>query len=251
MTTTSKGPRSALVTGASRGIGRSIASSLAAQGYALTVTSRRNEDLEALARDLEQAGAPQVVWRAGDVADREHLVALADLHRSTYESLHALIVNAGVGTAGSIESFPIERTQKLLDVNFVAALVLMQTTLPMLRLGADQQPERGAKVIALASITGAYAERGLATYGASKAALLSLVETFNLEEGDNGVAATALAPGYVDTEMAAWVSDRIPPSSMIRVEDIVRVVEMLLEMGRSSVISRIVISRSGSGGYTA
>lgn len=242
---------SALVTGASRGIGRSIALSLAKSGFALTITSRRDEALAELEEVLLAAGAPSVRRSAGDVADREHLAHLVDLHRAEFGSMHALVINAGVGTAGSIADFPLERTQKLLDVNFIAGLVLMQHSLPLLRAGAAERPETGAKVIALSSITGAYAERDLATYGASKAALLSLVETFNLEECENGVTATALAPGYVNTEMAAWVTDRVPASTMIPVDDVVRVVDMLLSLSPASVISRMVIARSGSGGHTA
>ncbi len=98
----------------------------------------------------------------------------------------------------------------------------------MLRLGAKAFPETGAKVIALASITGVYAEHGLAVYGATKAALISLVETFNVEESKNGVAATALAPGYVDTDMTAWAQETIASDQMIRVDDIVELVDALL-----------------------
>jgi len=103
----------------------------------------------------------------------------------------------------------------------------------------------------LASITGAYAERGLGVYAASKAALLNLVETLNVEESPHGVTATALAPGYVDTDMTAWVADRVSPDSMIPVSDITQVVDMLLCLSPRTVINRIVLSRSGSSGYSA
>jgi NAD(P)-dependent dehydrogenase (short-subunit alcohol dehydrogenase family) len=84
----------------------------------------------------------------------------------------------------------------------------------------------------VSAITGAYAEEGLVAYGARKAAALSPAETFNAEESVNGLSATAIAPAYVDTDMAAWVHDRIPPQTMIPADDIAVLVESLLQLSR-------------------
>ncbi len=121
----------------------------------------------------------------------------------------------------------------------------------MLRKAAASPASAGARIIALSSITGAYAEPGLAVYGASKAALLSLIETINIEESPNGVTATAIAPAYIDTDMSAWVADVVDPSSMIPTGDVVDVVDMLLRLTSRSVISRIVMARAGTSGYCA
>jgi 3-oxoacyl-[acyl-carrier protein] reductase len=243
--------RTALVTGASRGIGRGIALDLARSGHGLTITSRKQDDLDALVPELVAAGAGEVVPVAADMADRDALPGLVAAHRAAFGGMHALVLNAGVGTAGSIATFDIGRVDKTLAVNFTAALVLVQQALPSLRAGAADDPGRGAKIIALSSITGAYAEPGLAVYGASKAALLSLIETLNREESANGVVATALAPAFVDTDMAAWVSERIPPASMIPVDDVVQVVRMLLTLTTNTVVSRMVIARAGTSGHHA
>jgi NAD(P)-dependent dehydrogenase (short-subunit alcohol dehydrogenase family) len=136
-------------------------------------------------------------------------------------------------------------------VNLRAPFALLQAAVPMLRLGAKAFPETGAKVIALASITGVYAEQGLSVYGATKAALISLVETFNVEESHHGVAATALAPGYVDTDMTAWARETISSDQMIRVDDVVELVDALLRMSAMSVVPKIVITRSGDAAYQA
>ena len=88
---------------------------------------------------------------------------------------------------------------------------MIQNALPLLRAAAARSSRRGPKIVILSSITGAYAEEGLAAYGASKAAALSLAETFNAEQSANGISATAIAPAYVDTDMAAWAHDRLPP----------------------------------------
>jgi NAD(P)-dependent dehydrogenase (short-subunit alcohol dehydrogenase family) len=243
--------RSALVTGASRGIGRGIATSLAKQGYGLTVTSRSEKDLVALADELRARGAPEVVPSAADMADREGLPGLVERHAGSFGSMNVLVINAGVGTAGRVASFRTDRLDKTLEVNFSSAFVLVQEALPLLRRAADADPGMAARIIGLSSVTGAYAEAGLGVYGASKAALMSLVETINLEESGNGVCATAIAPGYVETDMSAWVTDTIPADTMIRVDDVVSVVDMLLGLSRSASITKIVMTRSGSLSYGA
>jgi 3-oxoacyl-[acyl-carrier protein] reductase len=242
--------KTALVTGASRGIGRGIALSLARQGFGLTVTSRTTSDLEALAIELREAGSPQVAQRAADMADRDSLSALVGLHETTYGTMSALVVNAGMGTAGPVASFKVGRLDKTLEVNFTSAFVLIQAALPLLRGWAESDPETGSKIIGLSSITGAYAEAGMAVYGASKAALLSLIEAVNLEESDKGVTATAIAPAFVETDMTAWATDEVPADTMIRVSDVVRVVEMVVGLSRNASITRIVMARSGTSGYT-
>ena len=243
--------RTVLITGASRGIGRGIAEGLARQGYGLTITSRSAEDLRALSERLLCLGAPRVVHHAVDMADHDAIPALVERHGAAYGAMSALVVNAGVGTAGPIAQFPLGRIDKTLGVNLVSPVVLIQAALPLLRAGADQDPEHGATIVGLGSITGVYAEPGLAVYGASKAGLIALLNAVNLEESDRGVKATAVAPGYVDTDMSAWVAETVPPESMIRVADVVGVVDLLLSLGRSASIPSIVMTRSGSSGYQA
>lgn len=243
--------KSALVTGASRGIGHGIAHSLAERGYGLTITSRTVDDLTRVAEELLAAGAPRVITRAADMADRTALPDLVEAHGAEFGMMTALIVNAGVGTAGNVASFDMARFDKTIEVNLTSVMVLIQCAIPLLRKAAADDPVNGAKIIGLSSITGAYAERGLAVYGASKAALLSLLETLNLEESRNGITATALAPAYVNTDMAAWVTDRVPAESMIPVADVVRLVSALLDLSSNTVINRVVVSRSGTSGYCA
>lgn len=243
--------RSALVTGASRGIGRGIARRLAARGYALTITSRKTADLAALAPELRAAGAADVRYHAADLADREALAEVVATHRAQFDAMDALVLSAGVGTAGPIDTYPIRRLDRTIEVNLASAFILVQNSLPLLRAAAAADPARGAKVIGLASIAGVYAERGLAAYGATKAALISMMETLNAEESGHGVTATAIAPGYVDTDMSAWVTGSIPAETMVPVADVVAVVEMLLALTPRTSIPNIVLARSGTNGYQA
>ncbi|MGM7644974.1 SDR family NAD(P)-dependent oxidoreductase [Nocardia sp. JW2] len=243
--------RSALISGASRGIGLGIAKHLAQQGYSLTITARDADRLRAVAAELRADGAAEVIVAAADMSDEEGVARVLGAHTDRFATMSALILNAGVGTAGPLAESSMRRFDKTIEVNVRAPIQLIQGALPLLRAGARENPGRGAKVIALSSITGVYAEAGLAVYGAAKAALISLLATLNAEESGNGVTATAIAPAYVDTEMSAWIHDQVPPDQMLAVNDIVEMVDALLRLSARAVVPTIVMSRAGTDGYRA
>ncbi|WP_174183748.1 SDR family NAD(P)-dependent oxidoreductase [Nocardia barduliensis] len=240
-----------LVTGASRGIGLGIAERLAAQGTSLTIAARRADALEAVAVRLRELGAPRVVAVAADIAEPEQVETVVAAHEQAYETMGALILNAGVGSAGPVAQYPLRRFDKTVAINLRAPLQLLQLALPALRKAAAQDPARGARIVALASLTGVFAEPGLAVYGATKAALISMIRTLNTEESGNGIAATTISPGYVDTDMSAWIRDRIAPEEMISVTDVVELVDALLRLSARAVVPDIVVSRAGTSGYIA
>lgn len=169
---------------------------------------------------------------------------------STAAQRTALILNAGVGTSGRVADYPMRRFDKTVAVNLRTPFALLQASLPLLRAAADADLAAGAKMIALASMAGVYAESGLAVYGATKAALISMVEALNAEESGNGVSATAIAPGYVDTDMS-WTHDQITPDTMITVDDIVELVDGLLKISSRAVVPKVVMTRAGTNGYSA
>ena len=234
----------ALITGASRGIGLGIATRLAEQGYALTIASRDPQRLEVVAAQLRAAGSPTVQCAAGDIADDGYLGDLVACHGERFGHLDALILNAGVGSAGCLDAFHPKRFDKQVAINLHAPFVLLQAALPLLRKTAAQSLPRGAKVVALASITGKYAEPELAAYGAAKAGLMSLCRSVNREESGNGLAATAVAPGYVDTDMTNYKHDTLSPEEMITIADVVEIVDACLRISSKAVIQEIVIERA-------
>jgi short-subunit dehydrogenase len=243
--------RSALVTGATRGIGRGIATRLAERGYALTVTARGAADLERAAEELRGAGAQAVVVAQGDMASEDDVLAAVDAHARAHDGMSVLVLAAGVGSAGPIDAYSMARYDKQFAVNTRAAFLAVSRSLPQLRKAAAADPEHGARVIALASIGGVYAEPELAAYGATKAALISLCRSVNVEESAAGVSATAIAPAYVDTDMSAWAQENVPAHTMISVADVVELTDALLRMSARAVVPEIVMSRAGTSGYCA
>ncbi|MDG4826300.1 SDR family NAD(P)-dependent oxidoreductase [Asanoa sp. WMMD1127] len=242
-------PRSAVVTGASRGIGRGIALALARRGWRLTLVARDPARLALVAASAVELGASDVDTVAVDLADPAAPATVLSGYRP--DALDALVLAAGVGSAAPLDGYPVGRYDKQFALNTRAPFLLIRSALPLLRAAARRDPAHGARVIALASIGGVYAEPSLAVYGATKAALLALCRGLNAEESAAGVLATAIAPGYVDTDMSAWVHDEVPPSSMIPVSDVVDTVTTLLDLSARTVVNEIVLSRAGTRGYAA
>ncbi|KIA59930.1 SDR family NAD(P)-dependent oxidoreductase [Nocardia vulneris] len=238
--------RSALVTGGSRGIGAEVARRLAAEGYGLTIAARNKDTLDETAHRLHAETGAAVNPVVAQMNDPAQVRKLVRAHADRFDGLHALVLSAGTGTAGTVAEMPPKSYERMLDVNFRAPLALIQSALPLLRKSAADDPHRGAKIVALASITGVAGEAGLAAYGATKAALISLCETVSLEESDNGVSATAISPGYVDTDMTAWKRDVLAASAMLTTGDIAELVLAITRLSRNAVVPNIVVSRAGA-----
>ncbi|CAN5536295.1 SDR family oxidoreductase [soil metagenome] len=241
---------SALITGASRGIGLGVARHLAALGWSLTLCARGADQLDQVRQELESLGATVHV-AAGDLADETIAQAAVDGHREVFSDLNAMVLAAGVGSAGPVDGYPLRRFDKQFAVNVRAPFALVARALPLLRAGAVRLPGAGGRIVAITSMEGVHPEAGLAAYGASKAALIALVRSINIEENANGVVASAISPGFVDTDMSAWTTDTIPAEQMLTVADIVKVVDLVLSVSAQAVLPHIIINRAAGGAYRA
>jgi NAD(P)-dependent dehydrogenase (short-subunit alcohol dehydrogenase family) len=223
--------RAALVTGGSSGIGLAIARMLRGEGFELTVASRRPERIEAAAAEL---GATAVAADVSDAAACERLVAE---HRARFGRLDVLVNSAGIGIAGRVEDLSAKHLDLQLGVNLRGLFLLTQAAIPLLR-------ESRGWIVNLASIAGTLPTPGLAAYGATKAAVISLTRSLNEELDADGVRAVALCPGFVDTPMAQWSG--LTGDEMIQPEDCAEVVRMLLRLSPRARIPQVVIERAGS-----
>lgn len=221
---------SALVTGGSSGIGLAVARMLAGEGHALTLAARTVERLEAAADEL---GALAV---AADVSSENDCVALVATHVERHGGLDVLVNSAGVGFAGLIGDTTTKRFDVQLGVNLRGTFLVTREALPHLR-------RSHGLVVNLASIAGTIPTPGLATYGASKAAVISLTRSLAREEAANGVRVTALCPGFVDTRMAGWTG--LPADEMIQPEDCAELVRTLLRLSPAVRVPVVVVERAG------
>ena len=223
--------RAALVTGGSSGIGIAIARMLRDEGYALTLVSRRPEKVQAAAEEL---GAFAV---AADVGDAEECVRVVAEHLAQHGRLDMLVNSAGIGIGGTVENLPVKHFDLQVGVNLRGLFAVTQAAIPLLRLSHGW-------IVNLASIAGTLPTPGLATYGATKAAVIALTRSLNEELDADGIRAIAICPGFVDTPMAEWSG--LESDEMIRPEDCAEVVRMLLRLSPRARVPQVVIERAGS-----
>jgi NAD(P)-dependent dehydrogenase (short-subunit alcohol dehydrogenase family) len=223
--------RAALVTGGSSGIGFAIARMLRDMDFDVTVAARTAEKLE---RAAEELGAHAVVT---DVSNEDECERLVTKHGDRFGRLDVLVNCAGVGIAGNVENMQTRHWDLQFAVNMRGAFVITRESIPMLK-------EAKGLIVNISSIAGTGAARGLAAYGAAKAALIAFTRSLNAELAEDGVRATAICPGFVDTPMAAWTG--MPSDEMIQPEDCAEVVRTLLRLSPAARIPQVVIERLGA-----
>ncbi len=179
-----------LVTGASRGIGRSLASALAGSGARLTVVARGREALEAV------AGETGAVALAADLSSPEQLEGLVErAEQLTRAPVDVLVANAGVGTGGRYEEMSAEELRGLWSVNAVAVAELARQALP------GMLSRRRGRLVFVSSLSAEVTLPGLTAYSASKAAVSQLADGLRSELRGTGVGTTLVELGPVTTDM--------------------------------------------------
>lgn len=187
--------RTALVTGASAGIGREIARQLGAEVGCLILVARRQDRLDELAAELTQSrGALRVVTRAVDLCDRAATGVMLDGLAKEGLEVEIFINNAGFGAHGLFEKSEWPKIEQMLELNMVSATYLLHRLIP------PMVAQGFGAILNVGSIAGMVPNPGMATYGASKAYLNFLNEAIRAELAGTGVEMTALCPGPVATE---------------------------------------------------
>jgi uncharacterized protein len=211
----------ALVTGASSGIGEAIARELASRGYALTLVARREDRLKALAEELSEEHGVEAETARADLGAPGQRDRLATALAKTGRPVDVLVNNAGFGAHGEFTRVDRERLTEMVRVNCEAVVDLTGYFLPGM-------VERGSgAVINIASVASFQPLPGSATYAASKAFVLSFSEAIRTEVRDKGVVVTAVCPGPVRTEFPeaagmGAVEDRTPGVVWMSAEEVAR-----------------------------
>lgn len=223
----------ALVTGASRGIGRAVARAMA-PSHDLLLGGRDTAALEALATELP-GSRPWLV----DLTDSAAVAVAA----GGIERLDVLVHSAGVGILGTVADTPAETWRHQFEVNVVAVAELTRLLLPALRTA------RG-RVVMLNSGAGLNASPGWASYAASKFALRAFADALRAEEAENGVRVTSVHPGRVDTEMQRGVVDQegdvYRPEKYLRPESVAGAVLLAVTAPEDAALTDLVLRPAGS-----
>lgn len=225
--------RTALITGASKGIGLSVARALIADGYAVTITSRNAAEIAQVAAELG-AGARGV---ACDVKDPAAVQAEVDAHVQAFGGLDVLFVNAGVGHFGNIADLSIQEWQDVIDTNLSGAFYTVKAAIPALS-------QRGGYIFTLSSLAGKNPLPGGGAYNASKFGLNGLSEVMNLDLRDRGIKVTQIMPGSVATHFAGHTPDAEKDAWKIQPEDLAQLTVDLLHMPQRTLPSRVEVRPS-------
>ena len=240
--------RSVIVTGASRGIGLSIAEAFAAEGARLTICARGAEGLESARARLAESGA-EVVAVQGDIMDEDDCVRVVDAAVDAYGGIDALVNNAG-GRAGEGSAENVLRGT--IEVNAVTAFRLAELARPHLAAA-----ENGGAIVNISSIYGRESGGGVA-YNAGKAAQIAISKALALDWITDGIRVNSVAPGSIAFEGGSWgrrlrddpdgmarfIEQEIPGGRFGRPEEVAAVV-LFLASGRASWVLGATVNVDG------
>ena len=188
--------RNVIVTGGSRGLGLSIAETLAASGYRVIAVARKDtEELRALATECERAQHGAVQFRAFDLSNTTAIADFVGEVRKEFGPVYGLVNNAGLGSAGVLTIMRDEQIESLVRLNTLAPILLAKYVLRSMMV------ERAGRIINISSIVASTGYSGLSAYSATKASLVGFTRSLAREVGQLGITVNAVAPGFVSTEM--------------------------------------------------
>ena len=193
----------ALVTGASKGIGAAVAKALAADGWHVAVNYRSDEDgAKATVKAIEEAGGKAVALHA-DVANGTPDELFKQAEEALGGPVLALVNNAGVTADGLAIQLDDEAWDRVIGTNLTAAFRLTRRAMrPMIKA-------RYGRIVNVASVVGPRANAGQSNYAAAKAGLIGMTKTVAAEVARRGVTVNAVAPGFIETEMTKDIPDAV------------------------------------------
>lgn len=201
----------ALVTGASRGIGSEIAKGLAAKGAAVIINFNGSKDkAEDVKREIEIAGGAAALYQ-WDVSDYAACEACVQKIIREYGQLDILVNNAGITKDGLLMRMSEEDFDRVIQVNLKGAF-------HTIRFASRQMiKQKSGRIINISSVAGIAGNAGQANYAAAKAGLIGLTKTAARELASRGITVNAVAPGFIDTDMTAGLSDKVRESAAAQI----------------------------------
>ncbi len=241
--------KTALVTGAGRGIGRQIALALSKEGYFVYVNYAHSSDAAKETENLILSGGGQCRLICCDVADFAAVEKMAADIIAERSALHVLVNNAGITRDGLLMAMKEE------DFDAVIATNLKGTFNTMRHFSRYMVKNKFGRIINISSISGVQGNAGQANYSASKAGIIGLTKAASRELASRNITVNAIAPGYVDTEMTAVLTEKaregilssIPAKRAGTVEDIAGAVVFLSSDQASYITGQVIQVNGGMG----
>jgi NADP-dependent 3-hydroxy acid dehydrogenase YdfG len=238
----------ALVTGASSGIGEATAKRLAADGAAVAVAARRNDRLEKLVEEIDDAGGKALAIEA-DVTDRTAAEALVERTVSELGRLDTVVNNAGVMLLGPSLDADIEEWERMIDINVKGLLYVAKAALPHLIEGADEGPRLVTDMVNISSVAGRRAREGSAVYNATKFGVGAFSEALRQEVTERHVRVSLVEPGAVITELASHnrpevieeMKGRFGDIERLEADDIADAISYIVTRPRHMAINEILV----------
>lgn len=241
-------PRIALVTGASKGIGRGIARVFAARGYQVAVMARHLEGAQAVAEEIQADGALAALALAGDVTSLASVQEAVATVTETWGGLDVLCANAGIFPSADLETMSEAEWDLVINTNLKGMFLSVQAAIPALK------QSKAGRIVVTSSITGPITGfPGWAHYGASKAGQLGFVRTAAIELAKYGITINAVMPGNIVTEGLEGMGENylrqmaasIPLKRLGSVEDIGEAAAFFASLGASYITGQTLVVDGG------
>ncbi|GAA0083189.1 3-oxoacyl-[acyl-carrier-protein] reductase [Clostridium sp. CTA-6] len=202
--------KTAIVTGASRGIGRAIAKKLASMGANLVLNYRSSaKEIDTLLEEIKEFGVETLVIQ-GDVSSFEDSKKIADEAKNKFGTIDILINNAGITKDSLILRMAEEDFDKVISVNLKGVYNCSKHIAPIML------KQRSGKIINISSVVGVAGNAGQCNYAAAKAGVIGITKSLAKELGSRGITVNAVAPGYIKTDM----TDTLPEKMKKSIEDL-------------------------------
>lgn len=232
----------ALITGATRGIGKQIAITLAKQGYNIALNYRKeNEELENTKKEIEKIGV-QILAVKGDVANFENCEKFVKQVIERFGQIDVLVNNAGITKDMLLMRMKKEDFEQVIDTNLVGTFNVTKNVVPYM------MKARSGRIINISSVVGISGNAGQTNYSASKAGIIGFTKSLAKEIASRNILVNAVAPGFIETNMTDVLKDdvkqeiakNIPLKRMGTTQDVANVVKFLASDDSSYITGQVI-----------